>query len=196
MNTLKILCSSICAPLKLINRKNTEGKLLASFIIVLITVFSGSILFPTMYYITFKDRYNITFNASTILIMFCVSVITWLAVCTVFWLLSLFLKKEVSYKLIVSTWGLSYIPNLVCIAAYAILQLKPCLFISNGIVAFLMNTFFIMLLIWKVIYYFMEMKYVIRATAFELLIITIITGITFLFLIMIGSATGIQVPML
>lgn len=196
MNTLKILYNSIFSPLKVINRKEAEGKLLASFIIVLITALFGSVIAPTMYYLTFKHRYDLTFSPSTNLFMFCVSILTWLAVCTVFWLISIFLKKEVSFKQIVSTWGLSYTPNLLCIAAYNALLLKSNAFIGSSIAAFIINTFFIMVLIWKVIYYFMEMKYVMKATAFELFIITIITGIAFLALMAIGGVVGIQVPML
>ncbi len=196
MNILKILYSAIFSPLQVINGKKNEGKVLASFIIVFITAFSGSVIAPTAYYFTFQDKYNLTFKFSSNLIMFCVSILTWLAACSVLWLLSLFLKKEVRFMQIVSTWGLSYIPNLFCIVIYYGLQLKSEVLITSEIVAFLINTVFILLLVWKVIYYFMEMKYVLKATVFELFIITIIVGITFVCFMTVGSAVGIQVPML
>ncbi len=196
MNIIKNICRSVFLPLEIINRKKIEGKLLASTIVVLITALFGSILAPVFYYFNYKNKFEISISVNSMLAMFLVGVLTWMAACTLFWLLSTIFKKKVSFEEIVSTWGFSYVPNFICIIAYSLVHSKLGLFIGYSIFGFLINTFFIMLLIWKAIYFFIEMRSVIRTTGFELFIFTLITGVVFVILMSVGISFGIQVPML
>ncbi len=195
MNILKILYCAITSPLKVINRAQIKGKLSASLMIVFLAALTGTVLAPLAYYITYKDIYDLTLNLNNNLIMFIAGISTFLVECLVFWLFSNIFKKEASFKQFVSTWGLSFTANLICILTYFMLQLSD-IRIDNTIFAFFINTFFIVLLVWKAIYYFIEMKLVMKATAFELVIITIICGVIFPVLMMANSFIGIQVPML
>jgi hypothetical protein len=194
MNIVKNIYKSVFSPLEIINRKSIEGKLLASLFVVLVTALFGSVLAPALYYSSYKNKLEISISAGSMLTMFLISVLTWIAACGLFWLLSVIFRKQVGFKEIISTWGFSYVPNFMCIIAYSLIQLTPGIF--NGIFGFLINTFFIMLLVWKAIYFFIEMRFVIRTTVLELFIITLVTGIVFMLLMWIGFSFGIQVPML
>ncbi len=195
MNIIKILYCAVTSPLKVINRAQIKGRLSASLMIVFLAALAGAVLAPLAYNFTYKDVYVLTLNSNNNFVMFIAGISTFLAECLVFWLFSIIFKKEASFKQFVSTWGLSFIANLICILTYFMLQLSD-IRTYNTIFAFLISTFFIILLVWKAIYYFIEMKLVMKATAFELVIITFICGMIFTVLMMVNSFIGIQIPML
>ena len=124
-----------------------------------------------------------------------VSILTWLAVCAMLWLLSKTFKKGLGFGQIASTWGLSYIPNLLCIVLYNLLLNIPAIYDGSGVLVFIFSTLFIILIVWKAIYYFMFLRFVIDTTLVEFCTITLVSAIVFIILIMVGSKFGIQVPM-
>lgn len=196
MNIFRNVFRAVFSPLGIINKNTVECKLQASVLMVLTAAFTGSVLAPLLYYLSYKSKLEISMSISGMLIMLLVSILSWTAECLLFRLLSILFRKQVSFEEIASTWGFSYAANFLCIVAYSFLQVKFDLIIGSGIAGFLVNTFFIMLLIWKAIYFFMEMKFVIETTGFELLVFTIAAGIVFALLMAAGSMVGIQVPML
>jgi hypothetical protein len=196
MNVIKYLYRSITSPLEVMNQEEPEGKLAASFLIVIASAVVGSVIAPIAYYLILKNKHDLSLHLHTIFITFGVSILTWLAACAVFWGLAFAFRKELGFKQILSTWGFSYTPNLICIIVYNAIILKPFILFDNSITVFLISTFFIMLLVWKALYYFIEMKYVIKTTASELLVITVINGLFFAVFMAAGAAIGIEVPML
>jgi hypothetical protein len=196
MPILKYIYRSIFSPMDVMDREYSQGKLATSFFIVILTAAAMSFLTDISYYLTFRDKYDLSFNLKTTFIVFCAGILTWLVACAALWALSAFFRKAVGIRQILSTWGFSYIPNLICILAYNALLVKPFLLPNNGMSTFLLKTFFIMLLIWKALYYLIEMKCVIKTTVFELLIMTIVNGIVFMVLMALGGLAGLQIPML
>lgn len=196
MSILNNIYNAVFSPLKVVNRKPIEGRLMASIIIVSAAAFTGSILAPLVFYFTNRTKYEISLSFGSMLMMLLAGVMTWLAVCLLFWLLSVMFKKQAGFLEIASTWGFSYVPNLLCILAYSALQSWSGFYIGSGIAGFLINSFFIMLLVWKAIFFFMEMKLVIGTNGLELLISTLASGIIFVLLMAAGASIGIQVPML
>lgn len=196
MSVLSNIFRAVFSPLEVVKRQAVEGRLQASVLIVLAAAVAGAFLTPSAYYLANKNKYEISLNLGSMLIMLFTGVLTWMAVCLLFWLLSVLFKKQAGFIEIMSTWGLSYIPNLLCIIAYCILQSGFDLYIGSGFAGIIINTFFIMLLVWKAIYFFMEMKLVVRTNGQELLISIIISGIIFVLLMAAGFSVGIEVPML
>lgn len=196
MKIIKNIYKSIFSPLQIFYGKDAGCKLFGSTIVVVAAALLGAVIFPLLYYFNFRSKFDISISADSMLMMLSVGILTWLAVCMLFWLLSKSFRKPVSFKEIASTWGYSYIPNVICIMIYNLILLKTNLFTSNDILGFIINTLFIMLLIWKVIYFFIELKYVINTNGAELLIATLIAGVFFILLMWAGFLAGIQVPML
>jgi hypothetical protein len=188
MNTITALYKSVFSPLEVISRQKSKGRLSASVLMVSSAALLSSVLTPV--------PGKTGFSALHALKIFSLGFLTWLAACMLFRLFSLVFKKEASFRDIASTWGCSYIANLICIAAYTVLQLIPGIFTEGGFTGFAINTFFIMLIVWKTIYYFIEMKLVMQVSAFELFIISAAAGIVFMLLMWLGFTAGIQVPML
>lgn len=190
------LYKAIFAPLGVFNRKNDKGKQAASISAVAATIIAGTIIAPILYYYVNRERYEIDLNIGNMLLMLAISMGTWLAVCAMFWALSMAFKKEISFSQITSTWGLSYIPNLLCVVLYNILLLVPSVNNGSGFAAFVICSLFIMLLVWKAILYFMTMRFVIDTSVSEIIIYTAVSSVLFAVLMMIGFKSGIQVPML
>lgn len=196
MSIMQTIIKSTISPVGIMSSQKIKESELASFITVFITTVFGSIIAPATYYLYGRSRFEISLSISSIIIMFFISILTWLAACTLFWIISHLFKKEVDFRRIAASWGFSYIPNLICIVAYNIIQMNFISLIGSSFIAVLINTLFIMLLVWKTIYFFLEMKFVMKLNAYELLIATIITALVFLILMSIGFAFGIQIPML
>jgi hypothetical protein len=196
MNLLYYIYKSIVSPLGVINREKSKYKLAASVLIVSVAAVSNSIITPVLYYLVNRGRFEIHIHVGDMFLNTCIGVLTWLTACTLFWLFSIVFKKGVNFTQITSTWGFSYIPNFLCIIAFSLLQLKIGLYNGNSLAAFFISAFFIMLLVWKAIYYFMQMKLVMGVTAKELLIITALAGVAFFAMMTVGFKLGIQIPML
>ncbi|MEX1378305.1 MAG: YIP1 family protein [Eubacteriales bacterium] len=193
---MKILYKTIFAPLGVFNKDDDRKKQSTSIAVVAATIIAGSIIAPILYYYVNKDRYEIELNITNIILMVALSIGTWLAVCALFWMLSKAFKKDIKFSQISSTWGLSYMPNLLCVVLYNTLLIAPGVNNGSGIAAFVICTLFIMLLVWKAILYFMTMRFVIDTSLGEIIVYTAVSAVVFAVLMMVGFRAGIQVPML
>ncbi|NTV89701.1 MAG: hypothetical protein HGA22_04975 [Clostridiales bacterium] len=173
-----------------------KQKLSAALLVFAVTAFMGAVLMPVVFYLASGDRYEVELNVSNIILAFGVALLSELAAVALFFVLSAFFQKGAGFGRIVSTWGYSCIPNLICMIAWCMIGFGAFNFFSNQLVGFLINTFFIMLLVWKAIFYFMEMKYVLKVSVRELIIMTVIVAAVYVPVMMAGFAAGIQIPVL
>lgn len=196
MDMLIVLYKSIFAPLKVMNRDKVKNRLQASVFVVIATVFLSSVVAPLIYFYANTNKYENSLQIGSMFIGLTVSIITWFVVCSLFWLLSRVFNKKIPFSQVISTWGLSYIPNFFCIILYNLLFIVPQINNGSGFSAFLISSLFIMFLVWKALYYFMFMRFVINTTLIEICVFTAISAVVFVTLMLIGFGVGIQVPML
>lgn len=193
---INIFMKSIFTPHEVFKRNHMKGRLQTSIVMVIVTALLGTIFAPVVYYYTYKDKYDINLNLRSMFLGLSVSIITWLVVLTLFWLLSKAFKKGIRFEQVASTWGLSYTPNFLCIILYNLLLVKPEIYNGSGFSTFVICSFFIMFLIWKAIFYFILMRFVIKTTLYEITVITAVSTLVFIVLMIVGFRVGIQVPML
>jgi hypothetical protein len=191
-----VLFQSIFAPLRVFNRGFVKSRIQTSIVTVIITALVGSVVAPVIYFYTYRSRYEIHMDISSMFLGLTVSIITWLATCTLFWILSKAFNKGIGFGQVASTWGLSYIPNFLCVILYNLLLIKPEIYNGSGFSSFIISSLFIMFLIWKSIYYFMFMRFMLNTTLLEIIVITAVSALLFGILMIIGFKVGIQVPML
>jgi len=196
IDMLNVLYKSIFAPLSVINREHIKGRLWASIATVSATAFLGSVIAPVVYYYANRSRYEIRLDVGGMFVGLIVSILTWLVICALFWLMCKAFKKDLSFSQVASTWGLSYIPNFLCVVLYNLLFVVPGINNGSGFAAFIICALFIMFLVWKAIFYFILMRFVIDTTLREIIIITAVSAVVFAVLMIIGFKVGIQVPML
>lgn len=194
MNTLRIIFKSISSPLQVIKTGKVEDKLRGSIILMLLNTLLLTIIMPVVYYCYFKNIYSITLEAVKLVIIFCISLAITVISCLSFLFVSVVFKKNIQFKEITAFWGLSYIPNIVCTILYTLTELFNYVLIGNSLAGFIINTVFIMLLIWKAIFYFIQMNFVLKLSGFEFITASIAVGIVFIALIFAGSSAGIQIP--
>jgi len=192
----RVLFRSVVSPLRVFNRDGGKDKLSASITVVLSTAVLGTVLLPVATYFVYRDRYELTLDVVGMLTAFCVSVLTWLAVCLLFWTLSKAFRNGLRFRQTASVWGLSYVPNFLCVLLYGVLKVVPGIQITSGFAAFIVSALFILLLVWKAICYFMFLRFVMDTTLKEFVITAAVSAIVFAALIWVGSLAGIQVPML
>ena len=190
----KVLLQSIVSPLDVFRREGDKGKEVASIVTVLSTAVLGTVLLPIAYYLAYRNRYELTLDVGGMLLALCVSVLSWIAVCLLFWTLSKAFHNGLSFRQTASIWGLSYVPNFLCVLLYGFLKIVPDLKISSGFAAYLVSALFILLLVWKVIYYFMFLRFVMDTSLKEFLLTVAASAIVFSALIWAGASAGIQVP--
>lgn len=164
------------SPLTVMDQEHTTEKQIASVLVVLMTAGLTAFLSADMY-------------------LWVIGVGTWAIACGCIWLVSRIFRKGIEFRQVSATWGLTYFPNLICVAANYFLATNRHL-MELPVLSFLTQTLLIMLLVWKSILYFMEMRCVLQVTGKELTIGTVIVGIVFLPVMMIGFILGLQVPML
>ncbi|MFD1175269.1 hypothetical protein ACFQ3W_03005 [Paenibacillus puldeungensis] len=164
------------SPLSVMDQEHTPEKQLASLLVVLMTA-------------------GLTAFLSADLYLLVAGVGTWAIACGCIWLVSRIFRKGIGFRQVSTTWGLTYLPNLICVAANYFLATNRHL-TELPVLSFLIQTLLIMLLVWKAILYFIEMRCVLQVTGTELTIGTVIVGIVFLPVMMVGFILGLQVPML
>lgn len=194
---INILFQAIFTPLAVFNGKKCSGRKLATAIgMVVATAIMEAVIGPVVYYFIYQNEYDIEPDGMKMFLAFSVAILTWLAVCALFFTFAKVFRKHIAFRQIVATWGLSYIPDFLVVIFYYLLIIKPEIYNRTGFATFFISFFFIMLLIWKAIYYFMFMRFVIDTSLFEIAIITVISAFAFIALMMIGFQVGIQVPVL
>ncbi len=196
MKVTAVLYKAIFDPLAVISSDHVKGRISASVLTVIATALFGSVIAPVVYFYENVGQYENNLNIENLIICFTVSIATWLAVCLLFWFFSVAFKKKIEFRQVVSTWGLSYIPNFLCVILFYLLLICPEINSGSRFSTFIVSTLFIMLLVWKAIYYFMFMRVVMGTTLFEILAVTAISSVVFIFLSILGFRIGIQVPML
>jgi hypothetical protein len=191
-----IIYKAIFDPLSIFNQKQLRGTFFSSVIIVAITALAGSVIGPAASYYANKTMYKAAFNFSQMFLSTAVSILTPFIAYMFFYLMAKALKKKITFKNVISVWGLSYIPNFLCIVLYFLLIIFPGILTGSAFSAFIIGTFFIAFLVWKAILYFMFLKCVLDVTVKQFIIFTAAAAILFALLMMVGIKAGVQVPML
>lgn len=120
------------------------------------------------------------------------------AACGAFWLSGAILKKKVSFAEVSSTWGFSYLPTFLAFMAILlghIILPKGVLIFGNTPSAVGFLSLLIMMFIWKVLFYFMELRVVLRLNFAGTIAASVIIGIFFIaFYIFSAYVFGLKIP--
>lgn len=196
MKIFKIIVKALISPLDIIGSMKAAEYLPVSLAIAGLCLLLDTVALPYGYYLTFRQKYDIDLSIGMITAMFFTGTLTFLASILIFRGVSKVCGKKAGFVEIIATWGLSFIPDLFCILLYGALQLKLVELQGNRLLAVVVSTFFILFLIWKAIFYLIEMRYVLKLEFTQLIIATAVIGIVYIGLMSAGFAVGIQVPFL
>lgn len=196
MSVFRDAFEAIRSPLNIILKYKSSGKILFSLLTILLTSVLNGVAAPIVYYAVFGNVFVVSLEPHSIIIMFCMCIATYFISCGAFRLMALLFKKDVSFLQIFSTWGFSYIPTLLCAVFVNITEIAFYYFMGNTVLLLLGNTLLIMLLIWKAIFYFIELNVVLGIKGSKAVIATFAIGLIFLAVMSLGFRLGLKVPAL
>jgi hypothetical protein len=191
---LNIIWKAIVSPMDVIGQRNVKNRPEAALATVLLAALLGAAALPIASDLAGAQTETFT-DIGRMVLVFATSVATWLAVGGALGLVAIALHRELRYKQLTPVWGLSYLPNVLCLVLYTIALAAPTLWKGSDIGSFVFATLFILCLVWKAIYYFLVVRVVFQASLAEFLGMTAFLGAVFAALALLGAQLGVQVPM-
>jgi hypothetical protein len=192
---ISVIWNAIVSPMDVIGQRDVKHRPEAALATVLLAAVLGAVAVPVASRLASAQAGTPT-DIGGMALVFVVSVATWLAVGGALRLVAMALHMDIRFKQLTSVWGLSYLPNILCLILYTIALAAPALWRGNDVSSFAFATLFILCLAWKAIYYFMVVRLVFQASLAEFLVMTAFLGVVFAALALLGAQLGIQVPML
>lgn len=164
--------------------------------IILITAIFNSFIAPVIYCYLDRKDFDLTRSFGSMIGLFALSGAMYFIDCGILWIAAKFCGQKVTFKSVTATWGFSFIPTLICSILVNIDETIWYLFLGKPLLLFILNTSFILLLIWKAIFYFIECREVLQLRGLKLVFSTIVIGVLFALLIFADAWLGLKVPML
>lgn len=164
--------------------------------IILVTAAFNGFIGPVVYFYLNHNDFDLNLSFGSMVGLFALSEAMYPIDCGILWFTGKLCGQKVIFRSVAATWGFSFIPTLICSIFVNIDETIWYLFVGKPVLLFILNTFFILLLIWKAIFYFMECREVLQLKGLGLLLSTIGIGVLFALLIFVDAQLGLKVPML
>lgn len=122
--------------------------------------------------------------------------VTYLALCTAFWLICKLFKSTATLGMFIRSWGISYIPTLLCAVVVSLAETYFYLFWNNSLWGLLLNIVFVGILAWKTILYVLFLHTVAGLTGRRLIGAFFACAPVILLLAWVNAAMGLKTPIL
>lgn len=165
--------------------------ILVSLTIAVVTVFDS-----VMNYLVNGKDYPVDINSIKLLLMVSLGVATYLGICCLFWGIAKLFGSQTRLTVYIKTWGLTYIPTLICGVTVVLVETYFTLFWNNSIWGLLLNIVFVGILIWKTILYVVFLKEVAGLNGKKLIGAFLFCGIGILILAFLNMSWGLKTPIL
>lgn len=159
--------------------------------ILIMTVFD-----VMMNYLVNGNDYPVEINLLKLLLLAGLGVVTYLGICAMLWGVCKLLGSQTRIGVYVKTWGLTYIPTIICGVTVVLVEAYFTLFWNNSIWGFVLNILFVGILIWKTILYVVFLKEVAGLGGKKLMIAFVLCGIGILILAFLNMSLGLKTPIL
>ncbi|AFA47330.1 YIP1 family protein [Acetobacterium woodii] len=173
-----------------------RGNVKISAILVGITIVIVTIFDAMMHYLVNGKDYPVDINIFKLLLLASLGVVTYLAICGIFWGIGKIFGSQTQLRVYLKTWGLTYIPTMICGAIVVLVETYFTLFWNNSIWGLLLNIVFGGILIWKTILYVVFLKEVTGLRGKKLMGAFLLCGIGILVLAFLNLYVGLKTPIL
>jgi len=180
-------------------RYKQSKKWLPGIIIVFLTAFFA-LPFGLIPYFLKIEGYDLKRSILELLINFTVIFASYFAACGVLKITALIRRKKATYLEILSTWGFSYIPDLFFLVflllTHAFLPKEIKVFAAAPVSVILL-AILVALFIWKLIFFFIELRIVMGESFIGIIISSIIIFIFFVIYYFVTAYTlGYKIPII
>jgi len=122
--------------------------------------------------------------------------VSYLAVCTAFWIICKCFGSKTPFDDYIQTWGLTFFPTILCSLAVAFSETYFTVFWNNSIWGMLLSVVFVGILIWKTILYMIFLREVADLKGSGMIFAFIAIGIVIIVLAMLNGYFGLKTPIL
>lgn len=171
------------------NKNRAVAWFLVVFSILTNTVFEPLLAYFAGVWHTAPDIYSILRTT----IYGCISYLT---VCTVLWLVCKCFGSKTSFSIYLRTWGLTFLPTLICSFAVAFGETFFYIFWNNSIWGMILSIVFVGILIWKALLYVIFLREVADLKGSRMIGAFIAIGIMIIALALLNGYAGLKTPIL
>lgn len=173
-----------------------RGNAKISWVLVGITIAIVTIFDTVMNYLMNGKDYPVDINILKLLLLASLGVATYLAICGIFWGISKLFGSQTHLRVYINTWGLTYLPTMICGVIVVLVETYFTLFWNNSIWGLLLNIVFGGILIWKTILYVVFLKEVAGLRGKKLIGAFLLCGLGILMLAFLDLNVGLKTPIL
>jgi hypothetical protein len=177
-------------PAQAYKRQNSK----ISWVLVAITILVVTVFDPILTYFVNGSDYEVSINIGRILWLSILGFITYLAVCLVFFTVCKAFGSTTPATAYLRSWGISYIPTLLCALISVLAETFFYLFWNNSILAMLLSIIFVAILIWKCILYVSFLREVAMLKGKKAVGAFIVCGLFILVLAFANMYIGLKTP--
>lgn len=163
-----------------------------AFTFILLTFLATS-LFPQI-----NHAGNLRLFIGDLLILFLLIFGTYPLACLALYWAGRAVQSPISYRAILATWGYSYLPIFLfwtlLVISHAVLPAGIPIF-AAGVLGYALLSLMIALFLWKVLFYFIELRVVLGLSPWQMVIASVIIGVLFIgYSIFVGAVFGLKIP--
>lgn len=189
---MEIFLEVLNRPAEAFKRRNQKlAWILVGITIAVVTVFDA-----VMNYLVNGKDYPVEINIINLLFLAGLGVATYLGICCIFWGIGKLFGSQTMLFVYTQTWGLTYIPTMICGVTVVFVETNFTLFWNNSIWGLLINIVFVGILIWKTILYMVFLKEVAGLSGKKLIGAFLLCGIGILILAFLNLSVGLKTPIL
>ena len=167
-----------------------------SFPLVLLTVFSVTLLDPLFTRIAFASEIPWSFDPARAIMLTAAGLATYPAICTAFWLLCRALGSRAAWMDYLTAWGITFFPTLLCAILVSAAEAWYYLFWNNSVLSVVLGILFIGILIWKAMLYVLFLQRVAGLKGARLVGGLFLCGVAILVFAGVNAWIGLKTPIL
>lgn len=179
-------------PTEAFKRRNSK----TSWLLVLLTILVVTVFDPIINYFANKSNFNVAIDVVKMLWLSLLGCISYLAICSTFWIICKVFGSETPFTSYFRSWGISYIPTLICAVCVALAETFFYLFWNNSIFAMVLSIVFVAISIWKCILYILFLREVAQLKGKRMACAFIVCGLIILVLAFLNMYVGLKTPIM
>jgi len=189
---MNLLLEAFNKPVKAFRRADAR----LSWTLVALTIGMVVILDPVLRMMADITGVNPGINVIQMIALSAAGVATYCAICTAFWAIAKIFGSPVPWQTYIRTWGITYIPTLLCALIVAFTENYFFLFWNSPFWSLFFSIAFVGILIWKTILYILFFMEVAQLSRGKLVGALVLGGIAIVLLASINMSIALKTPIL
>lgn len=189
---MNLLLEALNRPKDAYERKSSP----LSWVLVAVTILIVTVFDPCLSYFVRSADQRMPIDLVKALLLSGAGIVTYLVMCTAFWLICKAFKSPTPLRAYIRAWGISYIPTMLCAVVVSVTETFFYIFWNNSIWGMLLSIVFVGILVWKTILYVIFLRTVAGLRGGRLIGAFAACAPVILLLACVNGAIGLKTPIL